>query len=413
MRRNWTLRIAVILIAFGMTACGGDDKKEESGDPDVLAEVAGTDAMAEEVAADLSVAEDVEPDLGEPAEPFSFATYNTGLALNYVDYAAERYAAVLDALGTVEADVLCLQEVWEVEHVDGVIAGLAEAYPHAFYADTTVEDTGTPPACTDEETAPLLACVEENCLEAEDLTGCVMDKCAAQFAQVSNDCITCLAANLTKPIDEIFATCVLGGGSLSYEGRNGLILLSKRELDVTDHLVLDSFLVQRAVLYATFKDDPTGTHAFCTHLATSTEAPYNGNFEGYKEEQAAQIAAMLTFVDDKAGDGAVVLMGDMNTAPAIGADLAAEWEENFDLFGAADLVAPFVENADPVCTWCTANTLVGEGSTNRIIDHVFLRNVDQVYLKAERILDQLVSVGVEGAPMEMNLSDHFGVWVHN
>ena len=384
----------------------------------MVADLGGEDAAVEELAVEevvpeISRGEDIQPDLGEPAEPFSFATYNTGLAINYVDYAEERYAAVLEALGNLEADVVCLQEVWEVEHVEGLIDGLKGVYPYAHYADTTVEDTGTPPACTEEETAPLLACVQENCLGVEDLTGCVMDKCAAQFATVSNGCITCLAANLTKPIEEIFATCVLSGSTLTYQGRNGVVLLSKSEFDVTDHLVLDSFLVQRAVLHATFKDDPAATHAFCTHLATSTEAPYNGNFEGYKEEQAAQIDAMVAFIDESAADSPVVLMGDMNTAPVIAPDLSGEWEDNYAKFETAGFTSPFAKNADPICSWCSDNTLVDDSSNSRIIDHVFLRAVDRDDLAAQRIMDHLVSVDVEGAPMEMNLSDHFGVWVHN
>ena len=50
-------------------------------------------------------------------------------------------------------------------------------------ADTTTPDTTTEtseegdqePACTEDETTPLLTCVETNCAESNDLTGCVMD----------------------------------------------------------------------------------------------------------------------------------------------------------------------------------------------------------------------------------------------
>ena len=51
-----------------------------------------------------------------------FVTYNTGLAVGFVDYADDRLPFIGESLATLDGDVVCLQEVWLQEHIDSIIA---------------------------------------------------------------------------------------------------------------------------------------------------------------------------------------------------------------------------------------------------------------------------------------------------
>jgi endonuclease/exonuclease/phosphatase family metal-dependent hydrolase len=242
-----------------------------------------------------------------------------------------------------------------------------------------------------------------------------MQSCLAEFGALQPGCTQCLAANLSKPLEEIFATCTTASAALSYQGRNGLILLSKRELDKTEHLVLDAFLIRRVVLHATFKDDPAKTHVFCTHLSAAlSEMEYAGKYASWEEEQAAQIDQMLEWVDQQAGKGRVLVLGDMNCGPEVAPDITAAFPENYAKFDAAGYGDPYSLQAAAGCTWCTDNTLVEDTDANQIIDHVLIQGLAFMseILTAERILDDLADVTVGETPQKSNLSDHFGVWVH-
>ena len=255
----------------------------------------------------------------------------------------------------------------------------------------------------------------KNCATAEDLTGCVMQSCLAEFGALQPGCTQCLAANLSKPLEEIFAACTTGSAAMSYEGRNGLLLLARREFASTEHLVLDSFLLRRVVLHATFKDDPTHTHVFCTHLSAAlSEVEYGGKFESWEAEQAAQIDQVLDWMGKVAGDLPAVLMGDMNCGPALPPAIAGSFPDNFAKFAAKGYDSPYVSRTGIECTWCSANSLVDDADSDQIIDHVLIKGLALLseVPTAERILDDMVEVTVNEQVQQTNLSDHFGIWVH-
>ena len=98
---------------------------------------------------------DAEPDATGTPLPYSFATYNTGLAINFVPLAPERFLPVVDAVSKLEAEVVCLQEVWEVDHVIALRDKVKAAFPYSLYVDTTEAEGCGAPACTAEELKPL------------------------------------------------------------------------------------------------------------------------------------------------------------------------------------------------------------------------------------------------------------------
>jgi len=346
----------------------------------------------------------------EPRPPRYVTTFNAGLARNYVPHVDARRAAIIAALRDLDSDAVCLQEVWEDRDADAVTAGVKARFPHAFRVATTGEAAGGP-ACTADALKPLGECVSGPCVGAEDLPGCVMKTCAMAFLGLPGGCRSCLAANLSRPMEEALAACTGGGGSsLAYDGRNGLLLLSRHPLEETSHLVLDSFLLRRAALHAMIRVGGRDVDLFCTHLtAYLPEVEYQGPHGSWEGEQARQIDQVVAWVEEIAPFESAVLMGDMNCGPA-----NAEWEvaasaaQNFRKLVAAGFRSPYTEDHGH-CTWCgRANPLIRSGPELRILDHVLFRRFGTDFLEPERILDDVL---VETASGEVPLSDHFGVRV--
>lgn len=336
------------------------------------------------------------------------ATYNAGLATGFVTFAPEREAEVVSALSNVDADIVCLQEVWSAESIAAITDGLSATFPHS-YVERTAEAGADEPACTEDETQPLADCAHEFCEGAENLTNCVLAECGDEFGQLSDPCTECAAANVgLNDIDAIVETCLTGSSSYAWGGHNGLVLLSREEMSNTQSLDLDAWLVWRSAISA----EVGGLDVTCTHLAAALNSPaYAGSdYDSYEAEQAGQIDAMLAWVGDRAGDGPAVLLGDMNTGPAAAGGIEAELPDNWARFGAAGWVDPNVESASPFCTWCADNTIAGDGSdhdsVDTILDHVLVRG--STGSAPERILDGTVTITVEGASVETSLSDHYG-----
>jgi endonuclease/exonuclease/phosphatase family metal-dependent hydrolase len=350
------------------------------------------------------------PEGVEPPPAQHAVTFNAGLARNYVPHVDPRRAGVIEALSGLDAEVVCLQEVWEDEDVEAVTRGVAARFPYAFHVATAGE-AAAGPACEPEALRPLGACVSGPCAGAEDLPACVLKACAPAFLGLPGDCRTCLAANLSKPMDEALAACTGGGGSsLAYGGRNGLLLLSKHPLTETSHRVLDAYLLRRAVLHAKTRVIGGDVELFCTHLSAPLAAvEYQGAHGSWLQEQAHQIDQVIQWVEEIAAGESVILMGDMNCGPA-----NAEWEvvaaapENFQRFLDAGYRSPYTEDHGH-CTWCgKSNPLVGDDPMLRILDHVLFTRVGAELLLPERILDQQ---RVETRAGRVPLSDHYGVRV--
>ena len=55
---------------------------------------------------------------------------------------AERIAPIAAELSGIEADVLCLQEVWSQEAIDAFLEATKDTFPHVFYEVTEEDLTG-------------------------------------------------------------------------------------------------------------------------------------------------------------------------------------------------------------------------------------------------------------------------------
>ena len=415
MRVFWGAVVCAALLAGG---CGGEPREEATPDvverADVSGEVTGTD-IVEEVAIEVmaEVIPEVLPEVIEAAPPYSMVTFNAGLAYNYVTYAKERKAAVIGSVANLDADFVCMQEVWEAADVEDLKAGALAAFPYSHYADTTAEPGETDPACTTDETDPLLACYYEFCDGTDDLTGCIMDNCVAEFTAVTKPCSNCLVANIAKPIEGIVAACLAGSAAFTYDGLNGVLLLSRHPFESTDFKVLESFIVRRVVLHGRVVADSGPVNVFCTNLSTEiSEIEYDGKSDDWDDEQGDQITEIVKYAEKQAGEEPSVIIGDMNCGPDVEPNIVGKNQENFQLYLDAGYTLPYLAQEQVDCSWCIDNPLTGSG-VDRLIDHILVKNLGdyEAQFVVERILDELVTVphSETGDDVETPLSDHYGV----
>jgi endonuclease/exonuclease/phosphatase family metal-dependent hydrolase len=353
----------------------------------------------------------------------TYATYNAGLATGYVPYAEERQPLVGPAVAGIESDVVCLQEVWQTDHVEDVLSATSAVFPHSHWVDTyDPEGNVGPPACTEDLTLPLLECVNTNCdgVPPDGLSDCVLTYCGAEFTALgyeSPDCLNCLVANLGHTVEEIFETCHSESTIYLYDATNGVILLSRWELTDVDHVILDSTFNRRLALFARTTNDEGETVALvCTHLTPEFDAvPYTGDLGSWADEQAHQIGQIEEFVDSRVADGEmVVFMGDMNNGPAVDPDIDADLPENYALFGESGYLDPFTEGKDALCSYCAENPLNVDLDRNALIDHVFFRNFPSgTRYSGTRFLDLAITLETAEGPVDSRVSDHYGVAVRS
>lgn len=356
----------------------------------------------------------------EQAQGATLVTYNVGLARGFVDYADQRAEPVAQAIAALDADVVCLQEVWLREEVgsgylpayeDTILAATAATFPHHF-SEITLPTPGTETGCNAAEAGPLQTCAEAMCagVDPGELAGCALMFCGDEYRATSAACQTCIASNLGNPIDVIIDRCLGDGGGAFSNGHNGLLLLSRHMLGTPSLRRFESTITVRSVLHARVALPGVGpTDVYCTHLAADLSSILDypvGTYSSFAEEQAAQVQALLAFVDETAGTGTVVIMGDMNHGPD-------ELPENYAAWAAAGYASPYANNPASQCTYCPDNLLNAESTTTgETIDHVLFDSPSILRATSERLFTEPLMINdAEGTPVMTHLSDHYGVSV--
>jgi endonuclease/exonuclease/phosphatase family metal-dependent hydrolase len=340
--------------------------------------------------------------------PVTVVTYNAGLAPGFVDGAASRTPLIAAAVASLDADVVCLQEVWTPGDIAAVKAATAQAFPHQLWPEggqETLDDAG----CTTEETGRLIGCVRNNCSEVCDefLDDCMLANCGVSFINVSRTCQGCVMANVGADVDAVEATCTTSFPQYAYEGSFGTAVLSRHPIVESDHHELSATTNRRGVHHAVVRGPAGRMDVYCTHLtAVFSVLPYPREQGTWASEQRAQVTAMRRLVDDTARTDKVVLMGDFNTGPA-GDGLVAEQPESWAALTPGYTV-PYVD-AGGACTWCPDNPLIGGGDPH-ILDHVLVKGFSGAPA-TRRILDEGATIDVCDEVTQGALSDHYGVEV--
>ena len=344
--------------------------------------------------------------------PITVVTYNAGLATGYVPASPERTPLTAAAVAELEADIVCLQEVWTPTHIEAFDQAADNSFGERFFPQPMPERTGVP-ACEPGALDGLLECLDTSCNGVcdDELIDCVFANCALDFVFLDNPCMGCVQAEVGGSLDAVEDACTQGTTSYAYEGAFGTGILSAHPLSGTEEHVFASTTNRRSVLH-TVADTPAGNiDVYCTHLTAVFDViPYPRDEGSWEEEQAAQIDDLLAWIDATASTGLTVLLGDFNTGPELG-DSAAEAEDNWDVLAASGMTAPYVD-AEGSCTYCPGNPLnMGdEGDAGRVIDHVLIDGFEG-QPSAELVLTDELEVERCGEPFTAAYSDHYGVRV--
>lgn len=414
------MRTAVIVAAgvalmvdpgCGGGGCGGKRGTLSDLPPEVASDIPGDPGNDGAGGVAPETGPDTHPPPDTPGPSIRVATFNAGLAYGFVEHADLRFPLLGPALEALDADVVCLQEVWTNAHAETLSETLKDVYPYQYREVTTDEGGNGGAACTTQELNPLAACAAANCADTPpaDLGTCVLGKCGVEFGAISPGCRTCLASQLGKPLDEIVAACTAGsGGQYAYEGRNGVLVLSRLAVQDTAFTRFESYLNVRVALHVLIQDGGVSADVFCTHLTADLgDVACAGTYASWGEEQGAQVDALLQWVDGRRSQPLVVVAGDFNSGPDHAGGIVAEHPENYQKVVEAGYADPYLDSPGATCTWCGDNPLVG-GGPSTVIDHVFVRGTGFQF-ESRRILDEPVTL--RGVAEPSRLSDHYGVEV--
>ncbi len=397
--------ILISICVLLLCACSGGS---DTPDPDI------TQTNPDEGPGDMGTAIDEGTPAPEP-KTYTMITLNAGLAYGYVPYSEQRREQVMAAIGELDADVLCLQEVWTEEDRDQVAATLeGKGYTAHVYVTTGAPSQG----CTEEEAQPLVDCSNDNgCTElpGSEFTDCVLANCGAAIGQVSQGCLGCLANDLTRSLEDMQTNCigVEEVNSWAYDGHNGLVMATKSPDTVFEGKDFEASLTWRSYITATSPSMAESVPAIdsitCTHLTSFLgNVPYIGPFAGYEEENAQEIDVLLAAMPE----GNHVIMGDLNTGPEnTDTGISSELPDNFSKFTDTNWLPSNVDN----CTWCPPeNNLLSDTSAMHNIDHILLNeSLAAAVTPSITILWKapITIVDTENNEIDAHLSDHFGVRV--
>lgn len=365
---------------------------------------------------------------GTEAEgPFRAATFNAGLAPGLLPHTDARLDAIVEALGREEVDLLCVQEFWLDGHWERLASSLEERLPTAHRLPSDKKGA----ACAPEELAPIEACASRHCGKArkDEAPACLLEHCGGNLPDLSAGCLGCLTSQAGRPFSELGRACVSAEasgatgkpaagkprraptGTWAYGGSTGTGLLTRAPVLARGARVFSSPVVTRAALFARVEASGLGElDVYCTHLTADTPQLPHPAGRRWSEEHAEEVGELLAYVEETSRGRPVLLLGDLNTGPALGPRIQARAAEQYARFLAAGFSNPYA-GPGAECTYCFDNPLRGgAGTRGTLIDHALLRGVAAA-AKPSPFLRRLGELDVGGRPVRSGLSDHFGVAV--
>src|SRR3954469_24935037 len=98
---------------------------------------------------------------GRPGVAFRVATFNAGLAVGVLPYTTQRLPRVVEALASLDVDLLFVQEFWLDTHWQALCDAVRSKLPYVFRPKPVSPPHGA--VCTKEQLAPLVACAKKHC----------------------------------------------------------------------------------------------------------------------------------------------------------------------------------------------------------------------------------------------------------
>ncbi|MGB8221861.1 MAG: endonuclease/exonuclease/phosphatase family protein [Polyangiales bacterium] len=408
-------------------------------------------------------------DGNQPREPqeVTLDTFNTALAGAFIPYEAERRQPIAEAMAATDADIICLQEVWNQADKELIRDAAIQTYPYsAFFRDnldTPIDDatdqqgqvppppTGAP--CPDEvavgnglnvleQMNAAVDCVRDNCSTLPDpssdlgrttSTECASSNCVGAVAGLlfgdaqQQRCYACLVTQLpTSTFAKIRDSCAnVVNQDLAFDGQNGVMILSRHPLKNAAEWVLPGTWNRRVIVSAT-AELPNGSDVdiYCNHFTSILQSapintyPYTGQYgdgmtgpAGWLAEMELQAQKLINYVNQTSGSRQAVILGDFNSGHAYPAEsIAAEAEPTLNILESAFSPA-YTASYTPLCTYCSANPVTNPNADPNVasvwIDQILLDNfASDSVLSTARIFDQDV---VPAGGMMVPLSDHYGM----
>lgn len=373
--------------------------------------------------------------------PVRFGAISLVLDGAFAPYLRERTAAAPEATREFPADVLCISQVMRTEDKAAIAQSSAGAFPYNYWAETDLQSEPSDPRAADgsvparpdsppcgtadlEEQARRIAdCVAAQCSTVAGSDegylsdgGCAVQSCVTEFSQLlfgddaAKRCFSCvLYTGMSERIRDIVPGCSQDPrAGFAFEGKNGMLILSRYPLSGTDAWVLPSTAWREVVLSATVS--PPGASPVDVHCVTlqgphnSVTQPYTGlysagqgNDQAWSEESKLQARRTVERVLQRSGSRPAVIWGDFYVGPEVTADGAAALvgviPEAFQVLSDAFREA-VPEGYGPVCTTCGENP-INDGSADwpsAWTAHVQTLNVPvTTTLRTERFAVELVT----------------------
>ncbi len=388
-------------------------------------------------------------------------TFNLALAGAFIPFEAERREPLYEAIPTSDADILCLQEVWDQTDKEAIRDAAASEFPHVVIIeedldtpiDSPTDQNGVVPAmptgvpCPDvdvgenniqDQLDQATQCIADNCSTTGDATGrttsaaCAAAECVDQvvgllFGNAMQQ--RCYASAITQLPTEVIEVLnrrskTIVNQDLAFRGQNGVMILSRHPLSNPRSFVLPGTWNRRTVVSATAAL-PNGNELdiYCNHLTPIFDDftfPYTGQYgndapteaEQWEAEQHLQAEKLVDYAQEKSGERPAVIMGDLNAGREYQSGgetvLFAEGAPTLDVL--ESVFTPGVAaDYTPQCTFCDSavNPLNDPETLPVWIDHILLYKFgEEPVVSTARTFDESV-VPVDGGTVP--LSDHFGV----
>jgi len=373
----------------------------------------------------------------EPGPLIETMTWNVGLAPGVVPYATPRIKPVAEELAKFrELGVICLQEVWTQEARDAIVASLKLPVEQVYYVDTRGEGDNLKDVnvCKPSQIDALATCARRACgdLPEEEHAHCALRSCNSEIVSLylrdGENCLNCLVSSVGHGIDDTIKACTKPGQGVShsYDGQNGVMLISRWPLKNREAVLLPSSIANREALFATVElEGREPLELACTHASTWNQLPPSHRgpdgrkmFDDWDEEMIAQMEIISDKLRQRAQGRPQLFLGDMNAGPDVGRTIKGDMPKVWGRIRALGFSSPAAQAEEPFCSVCEGNSLRDPGSRDKLIDHVLMRDPvggSRLEPKCVRsVIDdghKRYFPGYGGTLMEEHLSDHYGVAV--
>ncbi|CAD5121264.1 DgyrCDS9795 [Dimorphilus gyrociliatus] len=364
------------------------------------------------------------------ASPLKLLSFNTRLTADEL-YTRSRFLKTVQTLKRLDADVLCLQEVWNDEHLFSLIEDLEWKFPFSYSFVHNVggllnEKLDLPNSkCSEKDGDRLLKCIKNNCLnskDSEEFHSCYVNECNPFDLNLNEACRECTTLQIEACIkimpqnvnkDRIMECLkqikrprgICSSRTIDTKANHGLLMLSnvplnsqRRGIFTKDSLIARGFLEAK---------NNFGEKFVCTQMTTGRSSVYSetkthfNNWYDLKESEVEQLVNMYSQSKQ------TYILGNFNVGPAMPSNgIKPYYSDLYKIMEDRGLENIIVREAGK-CTLCANNELAKDDISNSyIVDGCILVNVDRCRLSNEVIFKENMLLNPR-TRKHYPLSDHY------